>query len=261
MKKLRAGALGAMAFLIGFPVAADNSYQPLPYFQDWSQTGMIVTNNDWSAVPGVVGFLGDDLTSAIGVDPRGLLAPGGGSGISVWANQTNPNTFGNGGTAEFHLVNPVLGLQGSGSADAPFLLFHLDTRGWRDVAISYLLRDLDGSADDAVQAVAFQYRVGSTGDFSNVTDGYVADATSGPSLASLVTPVSVVLPEVAWNTAQVQVRVITANAAGSDEWVGIDDFRGSGVAIAAIPEPQESALLLAGVVTIATVARRRIRRR
>jgi len=52
----------------------------------------------------------------------------------------------------------------------------------------------------------------------------VADATTGPSLATLVTPVSGVLPASADNQALVQVRVITSNAAASDEWVGVDDI-------------------------------------
>jgi hypothetical protein len=52
--------------------------------------------------------------------------------------------------------------------------------------VSYNLRDLDGSIDNAVQPVALQYRVGSTGNFTNLPAGFVADATTGPSLATQV---------------------------------------------------------------------------
>src|SRR6185369_6354758 len=54
--------------------------------------------------------------------------------------------------------------------------------------------------------------------------GFVADATTGPSLATKVTPVSVTLPAAADNQPLVQVRIITTNAIGNDEWVGIDDL-------------------------------------
>jgi Bacterial Ig-like domain len=44
---------------------------------------------------------------------------------------------------------------------------------------------------------------------------------TGPSLATLVTPIDVTLPTNANNQAKVQVRIMTTNAAGNDEWVGI----------------------------------------
>src|SRR5690606_31035660 len=85
--------------------------------------------------------------------------------------------------------------------------------------------DLDGSADNAVQQVALQYRVGGTGDFTNVPGAFVADATTGPSQATQVTPVSVTLPAAVDNQALVELRIMTTNATGNDEWVGIDDIR------------------------------------
>ena len=66
--------------------------------------------------------------------------------------------------------------------------------------------------------------MGNSGNFANVAGGYVADATTGPSLATLVTPVSAVLPVYAENQSLVQLRIMTTNAAGNDEWVGIDDI-------------------------------------
>src|SRR5262249_36933321 len=57
-----------------------------------------------------------------------------------------------------------------------------------------------------------------------VPGGYLADATTGPSLATLVTPVDVILPPDANNQAVLQIRIMTTNAVGNDEWVGIDDI-------------------------------------
>lgn len=257
MITIRRAVAGTLLAVAGAQAWADNVYQPLAFFQDWTDTGIIFVNGDWSNVPGIVGFSGGELTSGTGVDPQLLTASGNGSGQSVWANQANPSTFTSGGAAEFHLANPVVALQGSSAADAPFLLIHLDTRGWSEVAVSYILRDVDGSSDNAVTPVALQYRVGEAGDFANVLGGFVADATGGPSTASLVTPVSVVLPELAWNAARLQLRIITSNAPGNDEWVGIDDIRVGGVPIAAVPEPGQWGLMLAGLLTLAVVARRR----
>ena len=118
----------------------------------------------------------------------------------------------------------MVALQGSGTADAPYLLIYLNTTGYQSINVAYNLRDVDGSTDDAVQPVALHFRVGTAGSFTNVPAAFVADATSGPSLATLVTPVSVTLPASADDEAQVQLRIMTANASGSDEWVGIDDI-------------------------------------
>ena len=51
--------------------------------------------------------------------------------------------------------------------------------------------------------------------------------------ATLVTPVSAVLPAAANNQPLVQVRVMTTNAAGNDEWVGVDD-----ISVVAGPDPE-----------------------
>ena len=52
----------------------------------------------------------------------------------------------------------------------------------------------------------------------------MADASSGPSLATLVTPVNVTLPAAAEKQPIVEIRIITTDAVGSDEWIGIDDI-------------------------------------
>ncbi len=144
--------------------------------------------------------------------------------IDVNANRADPDTFTTGGVTEFDgLPNPAVALAGSGTADAPYLRLHLDTTGAASVRVAYTLRDLDGSGDNATQAVALQYRVGAAGSFTNVPAGFVADATTGGA-ATKVTYVCAVLPAGAAGQPLVQVRIMTSNAAGNDEWVGVDDL-------------------------------------
>jgi len=101
-------------------------------------------------------------------------------------------------------------------------VFYLDATGRSNISFSARLRDLETSADNAIQQVALQYRINPTADWQNVS--YVADATSGPSVAGSDTTLTGVLGADANGQSQVEVRVITTNAAGNDEWVGIDDI-------------------------------------
>jgi hypothetical protein len=197
-------------------VAVPGSALALPLGQSWSDTGQIVSDDDWSGVTGIVGHRGDDLTAATAADPRRILADGGTTPVDVIANAASPNGLLTGGVAEFELADPAVGLQPSGTADAPHLVLSFETTG--------RLRDLDGSDDDAIQPVALQYRIGTSGDYTNLPDAFVADATSGPLLAELETMVNAELPAVAGGQPLVQVRMLTANANGSDEWVGVDDI-------------------------------------
>jgi hypothetical protein len=211
--------------LAAMPLLADNTAQTLPFSQNWSNTGLITTSDNWSGVPGIEGFRGDNLTAATGTDPQTLLADDPAPVLDVNANQTNPDVFATGGVSEFDgIANPVVALQGSGTADAPYLLLHLNTTGKTGITVAYNLRDIDGSLDNAVQPVALQFRVGNSGNFSNFGAGFVADASTGPSLATQVTAVSANLPGQADNQPLVQVRIMTTNAIGNDEWIGIDDI-------------------------------------
>lgn len=221
-------AIGAANFVgIGTDVvSANNAPQTLPFSQDWSNTGLISVNDDWGSVPGVVGYRGDDLTTATGTDPRTILADGSGV-VDVNANQTNPDTFNTGGVTEFEITNPTIALNGSGTADAPHLVVYLNTTGRTSINFSCNVRDIDGSIDDAVQQVDVQYRIGSAGNYVSAAGGYVADATTGGT-ATQVTPLSLSLPAGADNQALVEVRIITTNAAGNDEAVGIDDISVTG---------------------------------
>jgi len=146
----------------------------------------------------------------------------------VNANRSDPNTFTTGGVAEFDgIADPTVALQGSGTARAPYLVLYLDATGRQNVAVQFDARDIDGSSDNSVQPIAVQYRIGDTGAWSNVPAGttpVVPDASSGPSQANLVTAVDLTLPSDVNGQAQVQVRIITTDAVGSDEWIGIDNI-------------------------------------
>ncbi|MCX7858394.1 MAG: hypothetical protein N2513_10540, partial [Deltaproteobacteria bacterium] len=208
VKTLLSLSLAFSIFLFLVNVKADNVPQTLPFSQNWS-TNLITTNDDWSPVPGIEGYLGQDITTLVGADPRTLLTVSTLSNdLDVIANQSNPDTLTTGGVAEFDgIPNPVVALQGSGTADAPYLIFYLNTTGVGSnyINVSYNVRDIDGSSDNAVQQVALQYRIGNTGNFINLPKGYIGDATTGPNQATLVTPVSVTLPAAARNQPQVQV--------------------------------------------------------
>lgn len=204
------------------PAFADATFQSLPFSQNWSNTSLISANGNWNSVPGIIGYRGDSLTGATGTDPQSILTDGTATPVDVIANQTS-TSISNGGVAEFELANPTIALQGSGTADAPFIQIHLNTTGFQNIQVAYNLRDIDGTADNAIQQVALQYRIGSSGNFINVPTAYVADATTANS-ATQVTPVSVILPAAANNQAQLELRIMTTNAVGNDEWVGIDDL-------------------------------------
>jgi len=214
-----------VAFTIGsLPVKADNTLDVPPFSQNWTNANLITTSDDWSGVTSIIGFRGDGLTSATGTDPQTILVGDDPGVVDVNANQTNPNTFATGGVAEFEITDPTIALNGSGTADAPYIKIFLDTTGMNNVRIAYDVRDLDGSTDDAVQQVALHYRVGSSGNFTNIPAAYIADATTGPNLASLVTSIDVALPSAVNDQSHVELRIMTTNAAGTDEWIGIDNI-------------------------------------
>jgi hypothetical protein len=97
--------------------------------------------------------------------------------------------------------------------------------------------DIDGSSDNTNQQVALQYRIGTTGNFTNIPAGYVTDASTGPNLATLVTHIDVTLPADCNGQSQLQVRIITSNAPSSDEWIGVDNISVSSVADVTAPVP------------------------
>ncbi|WP_345258794.1 hypothetical protein [Marinicella pacifica] len=218
----------AVTLLTASMASANNTPHDLssgPFLQDWSNPSLITSNDDWSGVPSIEGFQGGGLVSGNNVDPQTVLTADDPGTFDVFANETNPDTLNSGGVAEFDtLANPVVAFQGSGTADAPYLQIYLNTTGRQDIRVQYLLRDVDGSNNDSVQQVGLHYRVGSSGTWTNLPGGYVADASTGPNLSTATFPIDVTLPVAANNQAVVQLRVMTTNASGSDEFIGVDDI-------------------------------------
>src|SRR5438105_10771485 len=73
------------------------------FTQDWSNTGLITTNDSSSGVTDIIGYLGQDITtSSAGVDPQTLLTDSLlANDIDVIANQGTNTANISGGVAEF----------------------------------------------------------------------------------------------------------------------------------------------------------------
>jgi VCBS repeat-containing protein len=212
------------------------------FVQDWTDTGLIATtttstdpaNTGWANVPSIVGYLGDILTSTTAPATDLTTQTGAALGsFNVFANQTAP-TFSSGGVAEFQLANPTIALQGSGTADVPSVVLYLDATGRQGLHIELDLRHLD--ADVTAQQFNIQYRIGDSGTWTNVPGAF--NSSVFPTAASPTVHVSVDLPSALDNQEQVEVRLMTQNAAGNDEWVGLDNIHvSSSAAVADIIAP------------------------
>ena len=58
-------------------------YHPMAggsFTQNWSTTTLITTNDVWTGVSSIIGFLGQDITTATGTDPQSL------TGVSELSN-------------------------------------------------------------------------------------------------------------------------------------------------------------------------------
>jgi hypothetical protein len=193
--------------------------------QNWSNSSLLDARNDWSDVPSIQGFstifgAGNDE------DPRDLLGESRRLDIATDVfsspSQFNPNTGNRGGVSEFQDFG-IVGLAGGGNANAPNLVIYLDTTGvGAPVTLNFDVQDLDSSSRDSEQPLNVQYRIGETGSWSNLADGYFADVTSAS--ATPTTHVSLTLPPEVLGQPQLQIRIMTTDADGRDEWIGIDNI-------------------------------------
>ena len=204
-------------------------HNQIPYSIDWTNPNLITQDNTWSVSEalGVRGYSGADLTVAPGTDARTILTES--TVLDVDANETNPNTLVEGGVAEFEIANPTIALKGSDTAPAPYINLLVDSRGLSNIRVRFNVRDIDSTANNAVQQVAVQYRLDEKPGtpYMDLPGAYIADATQGGT-ATLVTPVDVTLPPDANNITFLEIRVMTVNAVGADEWIGIDDIQVTG---------------------------------
>jgi hypothetical protein len=212
-------------------ILLNNTYHNLlatDFYQDWSDIGLITSDNNWDNVPSIIGYSGAiGTTTATGRDPQTILEPF--SDTQVDANHTSLATA-TGGVFEFHITNPTIAIQPSGGSDAPNIVLHLNTTGVENAKISYNLRDIDNTDDNAIQPIALQYRIGELGNFINIPSGFVADASAGP-FDTLNTFVEVLLPYECGNQPQLQLRIISWNAVGSDEFIGLDNINVSKIEV------------------------------
>ena len=75
-RSARALVVCALLSLVSSFPSADTTTQTLPFSQDWSNTGLITTDDSWAGVPGVIGYRGDGLTGGTAVDPQTVVAEG-----------------------------------------------------------------------------------------------------------------------------------------------------------------------------------------
>jgi hypothetical protein len=215
----------------------------------------ITRNDDWINIPGVEGYCGSGLTNTHGVDPRTVLGteysnnalPG--ASPCVNANKGNPSAYNGSGVTEFDSGDYLaIGFQGN-VQNNPYLTFFLNTTGQNDIRMSYDVIDIDGGNNDSVSQMALQYRVGETGNFANLPDGFVADATDGNRVSGRITKVYVTLPPAALNQPKVQLRILTTFAAGisgsqtPNEWIGVNN-----IVISNVTAPTAASVSVSGQV-------------
>ena len=206
-----------------------------------STVNLITSNDNWTGVPSVEGYFGQNLTATHGIDPQTVLGTEFASNhlpsspTNVAANKGNPSAFNAGGVAEFDRGTYLaIGLQGNVNAN-PYIVFYMNTLNRGSITINYQVQDIDAGSNDSVSPIALQYRVGETGLFTNLPAGYIADVTTGGT-ATPPQSKTVVLPSAADNKPQVQIRLITTNAANAsggstpDEWIGVNNVTVTGLA-------------------------------
>ncbi|HWJ09179.1 MAG TPA: Ig domain-containing protein, partial [Nocardioides sp.] len=234
-KQFLFGSLGAAIAVSGLaavaagPVEASVSTKisTFPYVQSWNG---LTSTSTWADFPGVEGF-----TTAATIAPSNqpnttdvgsLTAEGTLTSALTLLAGTTPNTNSNGGVLGYHsAADRTVALSATGTFTTPLLAFHLDTTGESGVGVAYDVQDLDSGTDDQPTRVALQYRVGTSGAYTNVPTAYLADATVASNPAVVSTHVAATLPAAADDKADVFVRVITLdNASGSNEHVGIDNI-------------------------------------
>ena len=169
---------------------ADITPQSLPFNQTWSNSALITTANNWSGVPGIIGANGaNPASTTIGVDPQILIFEDPTPTLSVNANQTVVmSTMLSGELAEFETPG-VVAFQGSGTADAPYLLVTINTTGRASIPMSYNLRDIDDGVESAIQADKAGCRslgIGAVEDAAVVADQQPARIAAGKRTSVIV---------------------------------------------------------------------------
>ena len=106
----------------------------------------------------------------------------------------------------------------------PISWVNLDTTARTDVSVTYNLRDIDEYDRQRSPADRTPISCGNDRHLDQPPGRIRSGRDDRPELATLVTPVNVTLPATVNDKPLVQVRMITTNATGADEWVGVDDI-------------------------------------
>lgn len=193
--------------------------------QNWSST-LITSSDNWSGSPSIQGFSDIQFADGTGTDPRAFLGesedPDVSANVMFTPSMFDPDEPDQGGVAEFQDWGMVA-LAGGADADAPNLVIYLDTTDVTSpVTLDFVAKDLDGNSHDTQQQLNVQYRIGDTGLWTNLDGGYFADVTLKGDTPD--TQVHLTLPPDVLGHDKVQIRIMTTDATGQDEWVGIDNI-------------------------------------
>ncbi|MVT11978.1 Ig-like domain-containing protein [Chitinophaga tropicalis] len=134
--------------------------------------------------------------------------------------------------------NGKLGFLNSGSVDNSLVLA-LNTSGQTNIALQYdvmtLRNPYDGTSNTRINEVILQYRIGSTGSFTNITGTEYQNTTTTQIGSGVVTPLdnvvkSLVLPSACDNQSLVQLRWVNRqiSGAGSRPSFAVDNITAGG---------------------------------
>ena len=225
-----AGLIVALALCCAPRVTRANpNYQTLPHTFTFTQFENVIASHDWSRVPGMEGFQGTNLVTSEGIDPRTILIDSPSENAdeycctlwSIWA-----------GVAINRYASPMNpwgfpGLRGASSfysKFAPHLRYYVNAKNCFGIRVSFKLFDTDSLAasGDVTEPFSLQYRTAPGQPWVDVPDAYVADATAPPGQPKLVTRRTVLLPPAVDGQPNLQLRILTTDSPGADEWVGVD---------------------------------------
>jgi hypothetical protein len=185
------------------------------FSQDWTDIDLIDTDDDWSGVPGIVGYAGvaDFQPGQDLVFFDAALS----TTVDVMANVIGPGPV-PGGVAELELDDPTIALMlDAQGVNTPNIVISVSTLGHTSIRFQCVLRDLNAYFN-LLQGIGFQYRLGSSGDFTRLAEH--------PAAASAIGPVDLELPPGAANQPLLQIRILAFDPSEiGGELTGIDDIR------------------------------------
>jgi hypothetical protein len=199
-----------LALFTGFPLFAQT--QPVPQSLPYQQSFDALPHSSTAYPAGWQGWAlsgspsGNFNTTAPASD-KALIANGSASGTTNGA----------------YNYNGKLGFLNSGSVDNSLVLA-LNTSGQLNIALQYdvmtLRNPYDGGSNTRINEVSLQYRIGSTGDFTNIAgtlyqNNTVTQTGSGITIPQNLVNISVTLPADCNNQALVQLRWVNRQIGGA----------------------------------------------